>query len=128
MINGWIWTVGGIGFLLGMRHALDPDHVVAVSTLASEQRGVVRSALIGAFWGLGHALALMAASGAVLALKLNIGDSVARWLESGVAVMLVVLGVIAIRRGVREWTVHAHRHAHASGELHSHPHRHGHEH
>ena len=122
-MNGWIWTVAGIGFLLGMRHALDPDHVVAVSTIASEQRSVWRSSLVGAFWGLGHALALMIASAVVLALKLTISKPVAQWLESGVAVMLVVLGVSAIRRGLREWRVHAHRHAHG-GQEHIHLHEH----
>src|SRR5712692_10577410 len=123
MLNHWIWTMGGIGFLLGMRHALDPDHVVAVSTIASEQRSLTRSSLVGAFWGLGHALALMAASAAVLTLKLSVRASVAHWLEGGVAVMLVLLGVIAIRRGLREWTVHAHRHAH-DGREHVHVHLH----
>lgn len=124
MINGWIWTVGGIGFLLGMRHALDPDHVVAVSTIASEQKSLLRSSLVGAFWGVGHALSLMCAAGAVLALKLNISDSLAKWLEGGVAVMLVLLGVVAIRRGLKEWTVHAHRHVHDGHEhIHLHEHR-----
>ncbi len=123
MVSGWIWTVGGIGFLLGMRHALDPDHVIAVSTIASEQKSLVRSSLVGAFWGIGHALSLMCASGVVLALRLTIRDSVVRWLESGVAVMLVVLGVSAIRRGLKEWTVHAHRHSH-DGHEHVHLHEH----
>ncbi len=123
MINGWIWTVAGIGFLLGMRHALDPDHVVAVSTIASEQKSIFRSSLIGAFWGLGHAFSLMAASALVLALKLTISKPVAQWLETGVAVMLVILGVSAIRRGVSEWTVHAHRHEH-DGHEHVHFHEH----
>jgi ABC-type nickel/cobalt efflux system permease component RcnA len=123
MINGWIWTVGGIGFLLGMRHALDPDHVVAVSTIASEQKSLLRSSLVGAFWGVGHALALMIAAGAVLAFKLNIGDSLAHALEIGVAIMLVALGAVAIRRGFKEWTVHAHRHVH-DGHEHVHLHVH----
>jgi len=122
-MNGWIWTVAGVGFLLGMRHALDPDHVVAISTITSEQRSVWRSSLVGAFWGMGHALALMSASALVLALRLTISHPVAQWLERGVAIMLVVLGVNAIRRGVREWTVHAHRHAH-DGHEHIHVHEH----
>src|SRR5207244_1444233 len=122
-MNGWIWTVAGVGFLLGMRHALDPDHVVAISTITSEQRSVWRSSLVGAFWGMGHALALMSASAVVLALRLTISHPVAQWLERGVAVMLVVLGINAIRRGVREWTVHANRHAH-DGHEHIHDHEH----
>lgn len=123
-MDGLIWTAGGIGFLLGIRHALDPDHVVAVSTIASEQKSLVRSSLVGAFWGLGHALALMFASGTLLALKLKIPESVAQWLEGGVAIMLVALGVMAIRRGHREWSVHAHKHSH-DGHEHVHLHQHG---
>src|SRR6266536_1541883 len=122
-MNGLIWSAGGIGFLLGIRHALDPDHVVAVSTIASEQRSFLRSALIGGFWGLGHALSLMVACSAVLALKLNISGSVAVWLESGVALMFIVLGVRALRLGVRDWTIHAHRHNH-DGHEHVHLHQH----
>ncbi|HEY3056359.1 MAG TPA: urease accessory protein UreH [Thermoanaerobaculia bacterium] len=122
-MDGLIWTAGGIGFVFGIRHALDPDHVVAVSTIASEQRSVIRSSMVGAFWGLGHALSLMAASGALLALKLKVPDSIARSLEGGVAVMLVILGVVAIRRGLKEWTIHAHRHSH-DGHEHVHLHQH----
>jgi high-affinity nickel permease len=122
-MTGLIWSAGGIGFLLGIRHALDPDHVVAVSTIASEQRSFLRSSLIGGFWGLGHALSLMIACSAVLALKLNIAGSVAIWLESGVALMLIVLGGRAIRLGIRDWTIHAHRHSH-DGREHVHVHQH----
>ncbi len=122
-MNGLIWSAGGIGFLLGIRHALDPDHVVAVSTIASEQRSFLRSSLIGGFWGLGHALSLMVACSVVLALKLNISGSIAIWLESGVALMLIVLGARALRLGVRDWTIHAHRHNH-DGHEHVHLHQH----
>jgi hypothetical protein len=118
-----IWTAGGIGFILGLRHALDPDHVVAVSTIASQQRSLLRSSLVGAFWGAGHALSLMCAAGAVLALKLSIHSSVEHALEGAVAVMLVLLGANAVRRGLKEWTIHAHRHAH---DGHSHVHLHAH--
>lgn len=123
-MNGWIWTVGGIGFLLGMRHALDPDHVVAISTITTEEKSLLRSSLVGAFWGAGHALSLMCASGVVLAMRLTVSDSTARWLESIVAAILVALGINAIRRAVKEWTIHAHRHAHDGREhVHLHEHR-----
>lgn len=124
MMDGFIWSAAGIGFLLGVRHAMDPDHVLAVSTIASEQRNFVRSSMVGVFWGLGHALALMCATGAMLALKLETGASAGWWLEGGVAAMLVILGVAAIRRGLRVWTVHAHQHAHDEQEhVHVHTHR-----
>ncbi len=125
-MDGMLWTVAGVGFLLGVRHALDPDHVVAVSTIVAEHRSLGRSSLVGAFWGLGHTVSLLAASGAVLALKLNIPESVANVLEAGVALMLILLGGSAIRRGLSDWKVHAHRHDHGGREhVHFHAHRAG---
>lgn len=123
-MNELLWSVGGVGFVLGVRHALDPDHVVAVSTIVSEQRSVSRSSLLGAFWGLGHGLTLMVVSGLVLTLKLRIPHGLSHGLEAAVAVMLVVLGVGAVRRAIRDWNVHAHRHVH-DGVEHLHLHEHG---
>lgn len=123
-MDGMLRTVAGVGFLLGMRHALDPDHVVAVSTIVSEHRSLGRSSLVGAFWGLGHTVSLLAASAVVLALKLNIPGSVSNRLEAGVALMLVLLGANAIRRGLRGWKVHVHRHDHGGREhVHFHAHQ-----
>ena len=62
-MDGMVATVAGVGFVLGLRHALDPDHVVAVTTLASQKIGLRRTSLVGAFWGLGHALSLGLAGG-----------------------------------------------------------------
>jgi len=58
MTNGMLTTVLGLGFVLGLRHALDPDHLVAVSTIVGECRSVKKSSLIGTFWGLGHTVSL----------------------------------------------------------------------
>jgi len=127
-------TVAGVGFVLGLRHALDPDHVVAVSTLVSERAGLRRSSRVGALWGLGHALSLTAAGGVILALKLSVPEAVARGLESLVALMLVALGLVAIRGALR-YRLHVHAHAHGGAEhVHFHAHRasepeaHGHRH
>ena len=129
-------TVAGVGFVLGLRHALDPDHVVAVSTLVSERAGLRRSSRVGALWGLGHALSLTAAGGVILALKLSVPEAVAGGLESLVALMLVALGLAAVRGALR-YRLHAHAHAHAHGgaaHVHFHAHRasapetHGHRH
>ena len=68
----------GLGLLLGLRHALDADHVAAVSTLVSQHRSLTRSCLLGAFWGAGHTMALMAAGVAVIAFKLSISPEVER--------------------------------------------------
>ena len=59
-------SIIAIGFFLGMRHATDPDHVIAVSTIVSQQRNVKRAALIGAYWGLGHTLTIFLVGGAII--------------------------------------------------------------
>ena len=71
-MDGSLVTALGLGMLLGLRHALDADHVAAVSTLVSRERGLIRSCLLGAFWGAGHTLALLGAGIAVIAFKLTI--------------------------------------------------------
>jgi high-affinity nickel permease len=116
-------TVAGVGFVLGLRHALDPDHVVAVTTLASQKIGLRRtSPLVGAFWGLGHALSLGLAGGAILMMRVTVPAAVTSVLESLVAAMLVILGALALRKALR-WKVHAHPHRH-DGTTHVHFHAH----
>jgi ABC-type nickel/cobalt efflux system permease component RcnA len=121
-MEGMVATIVGVGFVMGLRHALDPDHVVAVTTLASQKAGVARTSLVGAFWGLGHATSLGLAGGAILALRLSVPSAVSDALESVVAVMLVILGVLALRRALR-FSLHAHPHAH-DGATHVHFHAH----
>src|ERR1044071_1388664 len=91
-----------LGFTLGLRHALDPDHLVAVSTILSEHKSIARSSLIGTFWGLGHTASLLAIGTVILLLKGSIPERLTVWMELPVAVMLVALGVIATRRAFRE--------------------------
>ncbi len=117
------FAVLGLGFVLGLRHALDVDHLAAVATLVSRRGGLWRSSLIGAAWGLGHTAALLVAGVAVIALHAQIPARMAQALELGVAAMLVGLGsnlLWTLRRG---GTVHLHAHTHG-GHLHVHPHRH----
>jgi ABC-type nickel/cobalt efflux system permease component RcnA len=121
-LEGMVATVAGVGFVLGLRHALDPDHVVAVTTLASQKIGLRRTSLVGAFWGLGHALSLGVAGGVILALRLTVPPAASHALEALVAVMLVVLGTLALRRALR-WRLHAHPHQH-DGTTHVHFHAH----
>jgi high-affinity nickel permease len=71
----------GVGFLLGLRHATDADHVAAISTLVTQQPSVTRSCLLGAFWGAGHTVALLVAGTATLAVGLTIAPHVERGLE-----------------------------------------------
>lgn len=121
-MDGMLTTVIGVGFVLGLRHALDPDHVVAVTTLATGKVGWRRTSMVGAFWGLGHALSLGAAGGAILALRLSVPPAAAGFLEAVVGAMLVALGAVAVRRALR-WRLHAHPHAH-DGRTHVHFHAH----
>jgi len=113
----------GLGFVLGLRHALDVDHLAAVSTLVSQRGGILRSSLIGAVWGLGHTAALLAAGVAMIALHAEISPAVAQALELGVAIMLVGLGLNLLWTLWRGGTIHLHVHEHG-GHHHVHPHRH----
>lgn len=84
----------GTSFVLGMRHATDPDHVVAVSTIASPERSLARAAGAGALWGVGHTLTILAVGGAIIGFKLAFSPRLGLSLEFTVAVMLIVLGVL----------------------------------
>ena len=91
-------TLAGFGFLLGMRHATDPDHVVAVTTIVSQQRSLARAARTGVLWGLGHTATIILVGGAIVLLKVRLSGippRVGLSLELAVAVMLIVLGLIA---------------------------------
>lgn len=104
----------GVGFLLGLRHATDADHVAAMSTLVTQQRSVARSCLLGAFWGAGHTVALLGAGATTLALGLTVAPHVERALELAVACVLIALGVRALGRALGP--VSLHRHAPRRGE------------
>ena len=90
-----------LSFLLGMRHATDADHVVAVTTIVSRQRSIPRAASIGALWGIGHTLTLLGIGGAMIALGLVMPPWLGLTLELLVALMLVVLGVASVVGGKR---------------------------
>jgi sulfite exporter TauE/SafE len=117
------------GFLQGLRHALDADHLVAVSTIVSEHKSILRSSLVGAFWGLGHTASLAVVSAIILRLRPTIPEAVLPYLETPVAVMLVALGISAIWRAVREggWKIHTHTHRHDQSQ-HRHVHVHNNQH
>ena len=123
MFDGMLITALAVGFVLGLRHALDPDHIVAVSTIVSECKSLRRSSLVGTFWGLGHTFSLLVVGLGVIALKLNLTERVAAWMEFAVAVMLVGLGVKAVATALRGWKLHAHKHQHG-GPPHVHLHVH----
>jgi len=112
------------GFLLGMEHALEADHVVAVSTMVSQSRSLYRASLTGISWGIGHTLTLLVAGLVVLFFffKVNIPEGVALSLEFVVGVVLVSLGG-EILWGYRRKRIHAHPHSHG-GRVHDHFHSH----
>jgi hypothetical protein len=80
--------------MLGMRHATDPDHIVAVTTIVSRERSVVKAAGIGAVWGLGHTITLLVVGGAIIAFKIGFNARLGLSMEFCVAVMLIVLGLL----------------------------------
>src|SRR5580698_9523382 len=82
-----------VGFFLGMRHATDPDHVIAVTTIVSNQRNTMRAALIGAFWGVGHTLTILVVGAGIILFNLVIPVRVGLSMELSVAVMLIILGL-----------------------------------
>ena len=113
-----------LGFLIGMQHALEADHLAAVGTLAAGGTASKRRlALSGAVWGLGHTLTLFAICAAAILLGLSLTERLAAALEFGVGVMLVLLGLDVIRR-LRARRVHFHVHAHEGGRRHFHAHSH----
>lgn len=114
------WIV--FGFLLGLQHALEADHIAAVASIAAGQMGRQRIIRHGALWGLGHAVALGAFGGAVYALKLTLDTTLADGLELAVGCMLVFLGGRLI---VTLWKARIHFHVHRHGaETHFHAHSH----
>jgi len=116
-------SVLGLGLVFGLKHALDADHVAAVTALLSGRNSVRRSSMVGMLWGVGHTPPLLAAGIAVILLHVEISGPQAAALELGVAVMLMGLGVNALVRIVRGGTLHLHAHQHG-GRIHVHPHLH----
>jgi hypothetical protein len=113
---GWL-----LGAALGMRHALEPDHLAAVSTMVAQHKNPRAGVLLGALWGLGHSLGLLALGGVLALLQRGLPDVLANALELGVAVMLCVLGVRAVQQAAREarqGDVQVHQHG---GAAHAHP-------
>lgn len=102
-------TSSGFGSLLGMRHALEPDHLAAVSTLVSRERNTVKAAFLGACWGLGHTTGLVAVGAVLVVLRAELPPRIADVFELFVAIMLIVLGSRAVHQALRQANAtHAH--------------------
>lgn len=115
-------SILGLGLLLGLKHALDADHIVAVSTITSQTKSLKKAARIGAFWGLGHTTTLLIAGVIVLTLGLTIPRRLGLGFEFVVGIMLVILGVRVLTR-IRKEKIHIHQHEH-DGASHMHLHAH----
>jgi hypothetical protein len=117
-----------LGFFLGMRHATDADHVVAIATIVSRERSVAGSALLGAAWGVGHTVTVMAVGAAIIVFGVVIPPKLGLSMEFAVGIMLVMLGVLTLT-GMGRKVGAAHAHAGVPGghalDLHDHPHTHG---
>ena len=123
-MNESVLATLAFGFVLGLKHATEADHLAAVSTIVSERRSILQSASVGALWGIGHTLSLVFAGLLVIAFGVAIPERAANILELMVAVMIVFLGTrllyIVLRR---RQSVHVHKHTH-DGKPHVHLHFH----
>jgi sulfite exporter TauE/SafE len=111
------------GFVLGLKHAVEADHLAAVSTIVSERKSLWASSLVGGLWGLGHTLSLLVAGVVVILFHFRVGERTERVLEFAVGLMLIALGANALRRLARGGRLHLHTHRHG-GRKHIHPHIH----
>jgi ABC-type nickel/cobalt efflux system permease component RcnA len=127
-------SIIAVGFFLGMRHATDPDHVVAVTTIVSRQRNLLKAAFTGIFWGIGHTITIFAVGAAIILFDVVIPARIGLSMELSVGIMLIVLGAMNIASFLRtaqavsparseSEVVHSHVHTHGD-YVHTHSHRH----
>jgi hypothetical protein len=125
MVN--LLAVIGLGFVLGIRHATDPDHVIAVSTIVSRQRSIRQAGTIGALWGIGHTITIFCVGAAIILFKIAIPPRIGLAMELAVGLMLILLGILSLT-GVMQRIAHRHTPRHGpdarGGVVHSHPHEH----
>jgi ABC-type nickel/cobalt efflux system permease component RcnA len=127
-------SIIALGFFLGMRHATDPDHVIAVTTIVSRQRSMRHAAAIGALWGVGHTITIFLVGAAIILFGVVIPPRLGLTMEFSVGLMLILLGILNLS-GFTRWITEqftpaaaasrAHEHPHAHGDyIHAHPHAH----
>jgi ABC-type nickel/cobalt efflux system permease component RcnA len=125
-------SIIALGFFLGVRHATDPDHVIAVSTIVSRERSMRHAALIGVLWGVGHTITILVVGSAIILFGLVIPPRVGLTMEFSVGLMLILLGILNLS-GIMRWMTESltplqlgqHSHPHGHGDyVHSHPHGH----
>lgn len=118
-------SIIALGFFLGMRHATDPDHVIAVTTIVARYRKVKHAALIGAFWGVGHTLTILTVGSGIILFGWVIPARIGLSMEFSVGLMLILLGILNMA-GMLQWISESFSSAGGIlGAAHSHPHSHG---
>jgi len=123
-------SIVAVGFFLGMRHATDPDHVIAVTTIVSRQRNLLKAAMTGIFWGIGHTLTIFVVGTVIILFDVVIPARIGLSMELSVGLMLIVLGVMNIASFLRSARAISpqdseilHRHPQSHGDyVHSHAH------
>src|SRR6185369_11281592 len=95
-------SIVALGFVLGMRHATDPDHVIAVTTIVSRQQSIRHAGLIGIMWGIGHTVTILLVGTGIILFNLVIPPRVGLAMELAVGLMLILLGVLNLT-GVTQW-------------------------
>lgn len=116
-------TLLSTGFILGLKHAFDADHVAVVSTMVSQSKNLKKSSLLGVMWGVGHTVTLLVVGLAVLLLKITIPVRAALAMEFIVGLVVVYFGFDLLQK-IKRGSVHIHRHEHGGT---AHTHFHGHE-
>jgi high-affinity nickel-transport protein len=129
-MNGLL-SIVALGFFLGMRHATDPDHVIAVTTIVARQRRTGSAAWIGALWGVGHTLTILLVGGGIILFRWVIPPRIGLSMEFAVGLMLIILGLLNLTglwrlvTSARAGRGTLHSHAHTHGDfVHDHPHGH----
>ena len=118
-------SIIALGFFLGMRHATDPDHVIAVTTIISRQRNITRAALVGAFWGIGHTVTIFVVGTLIILFDLVIPPRFGLSMELSVGLMLIILGLMNVMSFLGSMPKSASHAEQTSGVMHSHFHSHG---
>lgn len=114
-------SIIALGFFLGMRHATDPDHVIAITTIVSRQRNLRHAALIGLLWGSGHTITILVVGSAIILFGLVIPPRIGLTMELSVGLMLILLGILNLS-GITRWitetfTPSLRQHTHTDGQL-----------
>jgi sulfite exporter TauE/SafE len=118
-----VFAVLGFGFLRGLSHAVEADHMAAVGTIVAERKSLWSATFIGGLWGLGHTISLFLAGVFVLLMNFQISEQTERILEFGIGIMLTFLGLNVFRKLLKGGKLHFHTHGHGTRE-HAHPHIH----